>query len=249
MAIKERKQITGTTEQINAYAGHEGQIVWDKDKKTFVGMSGTAGTNYPLAQQAYVDTQFLPLTGGELTGSLVAKGMSAGGSSASIYTTDPSTELMITTGNADFTKGGGALALYGRDHEMQGGWALLARSRDDDIITLSGNPTTRRLLWGGQIVDSIVQEHVLGSDGFIKYASGYQIVWGTSSYGAGDLQPITLTTPFSNSEFTVAVNCLNTYGFWITQARNPNRFLGFAVEPGKGHISGYLIYTAFGRWK
>ena len=72
MAIKERKQITGTTEQINAYEGHEGQIVWDKDKKTFVGMSGTAGTNYPLAQQAYVDTQFLPLTGGNMTGELIA---------------------------------------------------------------------------------------------------------------------------------------------------------------------------------
>ena len=55
MAIKERKQITGTTAQIDAYKGHEGQIVWDKDKKTFVGMSGTAGKNYPLAPQAYVD--------------------------------------------------------------------------------------------------------------------------------------------------------------------------------------------------
>lgn len=54
MAIKERKQITGTTEQINAYAGHEGQIVWDKEKKTFVGMSGIAGENYPLASQTYV---------------------------------------------------------------------------------------------------------------------------------------------------------------------------------------------------
>lgn len=54
MAIKERKQITGTTAQIQAYAGHEGQIVWDKEKKTLVGMSGTAGTNYPLASQTYV---------------------------------------------------------------------------------------------------------------------------------------------------------------------------------------------------
>lgn len=58
MAIKERKQITGTTEQINAYAGHEGQIVWDKEKKTFVGMSGTAGENYPLASQTYVANEF-----------------------------------------------------------------------------------------------------------------------------------------------------------------------------------------------
>lgn len=55
MAIKERKQITGTTAQIDAYAGHEGQIVWDKEKKTFVGMSGIAGTNYPLASKTYVD--------------------------------------------------------------------------------------------------------------------------------------------------------------------------------------------------
>lgn len=57
MAVKERKQITGTTAQIQAYAGHEGQIVWDKDKKTLVGMSGTAGKNYPLAPQAYVDNE------------------------------------------------------------------------------------------------------------------------------------------------------------------------------------------------
>lgn len=57
MAIKERKQITGTTAQINAYEGHEGQIVWDKEKKTLVGMSGTAGKNYPLAPKEYVDNE------------------------------------------------------------------------------------------------------------------------------------------------------------------------------------------------
>lgn len=57
MAVKERKQITGTTAQINAYKGHEGQIVWDKEKKTLVGMSGTAGKNYPLATKTYVDNE------------------------------------------------------------------------------------------------------------------------------------------------------------------------------------------------
>ena len=53
MAIKERKQVTGTTEQINVYAGHEGQLVWDKTKKRVVGMSGTAGTNYPMASESH----------------------------------------------------------------------------------------------------------------------------------------------------------------------------------------------------
>lgn len=51
MAIKQRKQVTGTTEQINAYAGVEGQLVWDKTTKRWVGMSGTAGTNYPMASE------------------------------------------------------------------------------------------------------------------------------------------------------------------------------------------------------
>lgn len=51
MAIKQRKQVTGTTEQINAYAGVEGQLVWNKTTKRWVGMSGTAGTNYPMASE------------------------------------------------------------------------------------------------------------------------------------------------------------------------------------------------------
>ena len=53
MAIKQRKQLTGTTAQINAYAGVEGQLVWDKTKKKWVGLSGTAGTNYPMASESH----------------------------------------------------------------------------------------------------------------------------------------------------------------------------------------------------
>lgn len=53
MAIKQRKQLTGTTAQINAYAGVEGQLAWDKTKKKWVGMSGTAGTNYPMAAESH----------------------------------------------------------------------------------------------------------------------------------------------------------------------------------------------------
>lgn len=249
MAIKERKQVTGTTAQIQAYAGYEGQIVWDKDKKTFVGMSGTAGKNYPLAQQAYVDTQFLPLSGGELTGSVAVKGMSAGESHAPIYTTAPSKELMLVAGNADFSKGGGALTLYGRDHEQQGGWALLARSGDDDLITLQGNPITRNLLWGDKRVDPIEQEYVLGSNGFIKYSSGYQVAWGIGSVGANDLQPVTFASPFSNGEYAVVVNGFNVYGYWVTQDKDATKFSGILDNYGIGPSYGDIMYIAFGRWR
>lgn len=53
MTIKQRKQLTGTTAQINAYAGVEGQLVWNKTTKLWVGMSGTAGTNYPMASERH----------------------------------------------------------------------------------------------------------------------------------------------------------------------------------------------------
>lgn len=49
MAIVERKQLTGTTEQINAYAGHNGQLVFDKTTKHLHVLSGTAGTTTKLA--------------------------------------------------------------------------------------------------------------------------------------------------------------------------------------------------------
>ena len=49
MAIIERKQLTGTTEQINAYAGHNGQLAFDKTTKHLHVLSGTAGTTTKLA--------------------------------------------------------------------------------------------------------------------------------------------------------------------------------------------------------
>lgn len=52
MAIIERKQLTGTTEQINAYAGHNGQLAFDKTTKHLHVLSGTAGTTTKLANAA-----------------------------------------------------------------------------------------------------------------------------------------------------------------------------------------------------
>ena len=72
MTIIERKQLTGTTEQINAYAGHQGQLAFDKTTKHLHVLSGTAGASTKLANvsdipapvdisgkadKAYVDTE------------------------------------------------------------------------------------------------------------------------------------------------------------------------------------------------
>lgn len=51
MAIKERKQITGTAAQINGFAGHNGVLVYATDTKHLHVLSGTAGTTTELANR------------------------------------------------------------------------------------------------------------------------------------------------------------------------------------------------------
>lgn len=135
MAVKERKQITGTTAQIQAYAGHEGQIVWDKEKKTLVGMSGTAGTNYPLAPKEYVDNEVakcLPLSGGNISGQLHF------GSVSRIQRIPDLNLLEICGGNEWNT--GAVLRLYNNDNGIPSweGACSMSSGLDDGLLIQNG---------------------------------------------------------------------------------------------------------------
>ena len=93
MAIKERKQITGTEAQIKGYAGHNGVLAYATDTKHLHVLSGTAGTTTKLANmsdipapvdisgkadKAYVDTQLgTKATKTELTTGLAGKANSS----------------------------------------------------------------------------------------------------------------------------------------------------------------------------
>lgn len=52
MAIKERKQITGTEAQIKGYTGHNGVLAYATDTKHLHVLSGTAGTTTKLANMS-----------------------------------------------------------------------------------------------------------------------------------------------------------------------------------------------------
>lgn len=89
MAIKQRKQITGTEAQIKGYAGHNGVLAYATDTKHLHVLSGTAGTTTKLANMSdipapvdisskadktYVDTQLgTKATKTELTTGLAGK--------------------------------------------------------------------------------------------------------------------------------------------------------------------------------
>lgn len=56
MAVIARKQLTGSTQKIKEYAGHEGQLVFDKQTKHLHVLSGTAGTSTKLANVSDIPT-------------------------------------------------------------------------------------------------------------------------------------------------------------------------------------------------
>lgn len=56
MAVIARKQLTGSTQKIKEYAGHEGQLVFDKQTKHLHVLSGTAGKTTELANKSDIPT-------------------------------------------------------------------------------------------------------------------------------------------------------------------------------------------------
>ena len=240
MAIKERKQITGTTEQINAYEGHEGQIVWDKEKKTFVGMSGTAGKNYPLAKQDYVDTQFLPLTGGLMSGAIKL---------------DPNVEGGIIDIGFDFHErlGGGISFRSINYDENPGGFEIFARDLTN-TTTLVGKPGGT-LTWGSHPV--ITQDHHSDiADGnswqhVFRFSNGLQIIYGVYGGTTGATSGVTITY---GSPFALAPSVQATV--WGLDYLNINPVASaYIANPTPTNFrlwctwNNWVYWCAFGKWE
>lgn len=242
MALKERKQITGTTAQIDVYAGHEGQILWDKEKKTLVGMSGTAGKNYPLAQQAYVDNEVskvntevakkassaeltqglagkedkgvcLPLTGGNLTGPLFLT------ETSHIWTNADEINKGLELGGGSTLKNGATLFLSHNNSpkpEDSGQWVLFAhKATSEEEGVLLGR--TDNIWFNGNVVER--SSEVFGStfdEGFYevyRYATGLQIIIAGFPIPANQVgTTFTFPRPFSNNSVSIAANAATSFG-------------------------------------
>ena len=242
MALKERKQITGTTAQIDAYAGHEGQILWDKEKKTLVGMSGTAGKNYPLAQQAYVDNEIskvntevakkassaeltqglagkedkgvcLPLTGGTLTGPLYLT------ETNHIWAVVDELYKGLELGGGSTFENGASLFLRNNNAtgpEESGQWGLVAHSAtSEEEGVLIGR--TDNLWFNGKVVERADEFYATQlEDGFCsvhRYATGLQIITaGVKIRGNNIGTTFTFARPFINNAYSVVATPLADNG-------------------------------------
>lgn len=161
MAIIERKQLTGTTEQISAYAGHQGQLAFDKTTKHLHVLSGTAGASTKLANvsdipapvdisgkadKAYVDTELAKKqpTGDYATTTALTEGLAGKANTSHTHTVDDVTNLQATLdglndGKIPKTGNRGALAGYSTSAV---GTTVDASAKDSQYAT-SGTVTVK----------------------------------------------------------------------------------------------------------
>lgn len=162
MAIKERKQITGTEAQIKGYAGHNGVLAYATDTKHLHVLSGTAGASTKLANvsdipapvdisgkadKTYVDTELAKKqpTGDYATNSALTTGLAgkldATGKAQTAGTADTANAL-ASTAKVPYSQLTGTPSIPDASK-------LIPRGGDGGIISLY--ETQRTLSSGGSI--------------------------------------------------------------------------------------------------
>lgn len=184
MAIIERKQLTGTTEQINAYAGHNGQLAFDKTTKHLHVLSGTAGTTTKLANaddipapvdisgkadkaevslkadKSYVDEQLATKqpTGDYATNTALTQGLAGKANSSHTHTKSQITDFP-TIPDAILKKGNrGAIAGYEQWTKVGATTTLNVSSGDSLLMDTAGAASTITVQAGsiGQVATKLV---------------------------------------------------------------------------------------------
>ena len=251
MAVKERKQITGTTAQINAYEGHEGQVVWDKEKKTLVGMSGTAGKNYPLAPKTYVDNEISKVNtevakkqpkGDYATNTQLTEGLAGkedkgtcfpltGGILRGDLLNDPDIRQELYMGHDYNARKGALIALRSantEDPNRRGTFAIACRTPEQEAW-LIGEPAGD-LWWGPRRVVSTDS----GGNGWVRFDFGIQICWGGIGILANNINTtVNLPVPFANQNY-------NTF----TEYTDPKNLATVSTASGEKTASSFRVGAA-----
>lgn len=175
MAIKERKQITGTEAQIKGYAGHNGVLAYATDTKHLHVLSGTAGTTTKLANMSdipapvdisgkadktYVDTELAKkqTKGDYATNTALTQGLAGKANSSHTHTKSQITDFP-TIPDAILKKGNrGAIAGYEQWTKAGATTTLNVSSGDSLLMEAAGAAATINVQVGpiGQVSTKLV---------------------------------------------------------------------------------------------
>ena len=197
MAIKERKQITGTEAQIKGYAGHNGVLAYATDTKHLHVLSGTAGTTTKLANMSdipapvdisgkadktYVETELTKKQpkGDYATNTALTQGLAGKANSSHTHTKSQITDFP-TIPDAILKKGDrGAIAGYEQWTKAGATTTLSVSSGDSLLLEAAGAAATINVQAGpvGQIATKLVWVALSNKSITINGTVGW---WGTSA--------------------------------------------------------------------
>lgn len=192
MAIKERKQITGTEAQIKGYAGHNGVLAYATDTKHLHVLSGTAGTTTKLANvsdipapvdisgkadKTYVDTELAKkqAKGDYATNTALTSGLEGKANSSHTHTKDQITDFP-TIPEAILKKGNrGVIAGYEQWAKVGATTALNVSSGDSVLMEAAGAAATINVQASsvGQIATKLVWVALSNKSITIKGVTGW----------------------------------------------------------------------------
>lgn len=156
MAIKERKQITGTAAQIKGFAGHNGVLAYATDTKHLHVLSGVAGTTTELANRtdipnvsgkadtAYVDAELAKkqAKGDYATNTALTQGLAGKANTSHTHTKSQITDFpTIPDTSTLIPKSGNRGALAGYESSTRG---IIVSDTSKDSQTASGAITVKQ---------------------------------------------------------------------------------------------------------
>lgn len=192
MAIKERKQITGTEAQIKGYAGHNGVLAYATDTKHLHVLSGTAGTTTKLANMSdipapvdisgkadktYVDTELAKkqTKGDYATNTALTQGLAGKANSSHTHTKSQITDFP-TIPDAILKNGNrGAIAGYEQWTKAGATTTLNVSSGDSLLMEAAGAAATINVQVGpiGQVATKLVWVALSNKSITINGVTGY----------------------------------------------------------------------------
>nr|DAR03973.1 MAG TPA: tail repeat-like protein [Caudoviricetes sp.] len=226
MAIKERKQITGTAAQIKKFAGHNGVLAYATDTKHLHVLSGTAGTTTELANRsdipapvdisgkadtAYVNAELAKkqakgdyATTSALTSGLAGKANKSHTHTVSQITDMPKVVLSVNDVTPDVSGNVpvdvGAKTVEGRTPDGNGNvdLGLHAVATSGDYNDLANKPSMPATPKA-----YITETWKDGSNWYRKWSDG--LIEQGGAFLAGSTYPtMTFNTPFSNTDYSIS---------------------------------------------
>lgn len=186
------------------------------------------------ASQAYVQGElanYLPLSGGTMTGALSRNGVTVNCTSDASYT-----EFL---GGTDTTSS--YIVLYGKNHSSNAG-VINMRAYDGTNSSYLKLTPTGDLTWGGKDVERVHAYSISASTGYVRYTSGLQMVWGSiDSVGTTAVEE---TYAVAFSAYPSVVATANSNAIIYIPANNTTRF---TVRTASGTTT--VRYIAIGKWK